>query len=582
MNNNNNIGNNFTHTYQGLQQQQNAEPQQSEEQDLRKIALLQGRLNSYGEINLINGKLTEEKRIIDTLVVRIFQLKTRLQLYPQQTSELQATIEKLETEWTVKVKVKSELEKMLELAREKFDSICEELDQPCLQDLGSYEEDSEDSQSSNDNSEQEVESFSYLDTYKNIDMEVDENIELLHIALYQMTFGKEGEILNSTINALIEHIQSDTDLLTQFKSSIAEEPNGEYCNYLSFLSRTILQKNEWPEWVKSKPADNERQKSDEDVKDPYFIGIELINLCLKGEIPENYQDLKLLEPIHWNTLKDQQKRSPLHILLSQGELNEKRIDAACQLVGLCPGLLTFQDSSGETPIDILYRKNNMQSISLLLNKGHTIAPDNDNNENKSVSLLKILSCICYAKEAKVDSNLIRYLLGIFQVDIQMSVLNEELIDSIPLHFNPVFVCTQLNKIELAEFIIKKFRFHCNCNSPNNGEIPGSVVKLLQAVFWRDKALVQKYWGDFQSYFEEKFYDKVKNGGLHPSQADFGKILNRLIEMGCFEEVDGIFDYMTSEKLSNYDELYKFLLYFLYIENTVTLNKIKNLDYKQLI
>lgn len=362
--------------------------------------------------------------------------------------------------------------------------------------------------------------------WESLDMDSPEDQALFHGYLFQTSLDPETSDLPN-------FIKSDLLLLEKFKKSVQSKPEKCIRDFIKDLCFKLFSENDLPGWLKNKPRDILPRRINllfhgKKFKHPLSIGNDLLKQCSTGEPLINLEDLKQLTIQHWLTLKDEQGRSPLHILFSHNEINKSREALAFELVQLCPALMTIHDHSEATPIDILFRKKELKLIEKLLNNAF---PHNETNPSKTKSYLASTACLCHAQDAKA-------VLQKLNIDVKASYqqeqINPELINSLPLQHNPIAVCGKLNKHNLAKRLLKYFHVE-DWHRINKERCHASLFFLLGAVAWKATSLIPI----FLASLEDPSARKVKLKVIDPLLCD---VASKMIQLGCILEAEQLINW----------------------------------------
>lgn len=340
----------------------------------------------------------------------------------------------------------------------------------------------------------EVEKFSELRVWKEVIFDKDEHINWFHIDLYRAS-------RNSSVKELATFIKEE--LSAVFYSSILEKPSDEMISFLSTLCPYLLNEKELPEWFE------EQDQMIPEEKSIFSIGSNLIQQCIDGIFPQDFdQDLSLLQPLDWSLLEDSQGRSPLHIILSHFPFTDEHEQALYKLVKLCPFLLTRLDTNHDTPFDIIFRRNDqIDLINLLL---ATVDNKDNDLEFDGKVLISRMGYLCYAKKAKE-------IIEKLDLFLNMQGISADEVDAIPNELNPLHVCRELKKEDLANFFIYEVPVQ-------NLDNESSQATLITRIVFRDPSLKSD---SENSPFPATHSEEAK--ALHP-------YLVRLIETGHKEWV----------------------------------------------
>lgn len=192
----------------------------------------------------------------------------------------------------------------------------------------------------------------------------------------------------------------------------------------------------------------------------YTLEEELLRECKEGLSPLNVTALERIPRENWLSLKDENGRSPLHIILSHGPLSsdKNRIDAFNTISALCPDLWNLPDSNEETPLDIIYKNNELNLVS------HTLV------------------AICFAKYGEEIFE--RWNVRTYNVSTFIEQLDDQ--------NNPILICRKLGK----ESLLKKMMYCHNYYllPPERDPLPND---LMFPLIWGDVVLVEKYLSEYK-------------------------------------------------------------------------------------
>ncbi|MBA2369188.1 MAG: hypothetical protein H0V82_09220 [Candidatus Protochlamydia sp.] len=355
--------------------------------------------------------------------------------------------------------------------------------------------------------------FYSLEVWKSVNLDTPEIIGLFHSSLYRATMSENLDSSDFKINQLIRFIQYEPEILKAFKNSILSKPANDIEDYIKKLCHSILPHSEIPLWAHTNSTELENIPRNEEPS-LFSIENELLQCCVEGKLPVNYDALKRLELINWISLRDNQKRPLLHIIFNQGPtpLIQGRKDAICELVKLCPSLLIITDSNQETIIDLLFKNN--EDFFFYLNAAYPEIQESNNPWFAQVT------CQCYAKEAES-------IIEKFPISGKITL---QTIDSLPPEHNPIMVCKKLGKQNLAEILM-------------NGLIPdffddfevfSDDKNFVNAIYWKDAPLAAFYF---------KLLPK-NSSGLIPQFAD------RMVQIGCNKQINDFIELNAKSKLKD--------------------------------
>ena len=349
--------------------------------------------------------------------------------------------------------------------------------------------------------DQQKEKFVPLKKWIDTDWEAIEPNELSDYAslFHTVLFMASLNLSETDLQELVDFIKAN--LLDVFKNSVLIKPQeSDVANSIQKLAEIILPRSDLPSWIKtSRLVPILKENSTNSESNIFSIEKELWEQCSKDKPSLNYEDLKLLSMGHWVSLKDDQKRSPLHIIVSQGPLNDERTLAICQLLTLCPTLLSQLDANQETILGHLFNSNQLTTYYSLF---VSVAFSRHYQANTySKEYLTLIGSICYSQNAESILKACRPLR-----------ISSDLIDGIPPTCNPFLICNKLNKLDVAKLLITMISIE------NEEEFNDTKEDLIKAIICGDPVLT--------NYYAENFCKSNQNlTVLIP-------LLKRIVKIGC--------------------------------------------------
>jgi len=174
------------------------------------------------------------------------------------------------------------------------------------------------------------------------------------------------------------------------------------------------------------PSPKKASENPVDSKTLFILRQEFLKACETSPFQFSDESLTLIGP-YLTSLKE----NPLHILLEKGEAQE----VLAKLVKACPQLLRIANKEDKTPVDILFEKNEFETIRVFLGAAYPA---------ETHRRFACISTFCHAKNAEALINKLPPYPG--ALDLQ----------GIPEEDYPGFVCQQLDKNFLMKSILSKF------------------------------------------------------------------------------------------------------------------------------